>query len=132
MVSPLRFQVADGHVFAQPALSDYFAALASTSEGQAPGLEGSVSLPVRVFDPATLVTTRGTSVLGEMMHRVDYLVIEDADLRPRALLAHLRRFDVSDIVVFAMTSTMRLTGNYAYVPLRRGDLLPRLEGDRLA
>ena len=131
MVSPLRFEVEDRHVFAQPALSDYFRELAFNLDEPTMDPADVVSLPVRIFDPAALVTSNCTSVLWEMLQRVDYLLIEDADLRPQDLLAHLARFRLNDVVAYDMTSTMRLTGNYAYVLLSARNHLPRLEGERL-
>ncbi|HEY3115275.1 MAG TPA: hypothetical protein VGK54_00885, partial [Chloroflexota bacterium] len=69
-------------MLAQPALSDYFRELAFTTGGQNLRDLDSVSLPVRVFDPSPLVTSKRGSVLGELLKRVDYLLVEDADLRP--------------------------------------------------
>jgi hypothetical protein len=50
-----------------------------------------------------------------MMKRCDFLIIEDADLRPAELLEHIRRFGLNDIHAEDMTTAMRLAGNYAYV-----------------
>lgn len=59
LISPARFQIADGHVIAQPALSTYFAALALMSDGTQAGED--LHLPVRRFDQAALITSAGTS-----------------------------------------------------------------------
>lgn len=113
-------------------MSDYFHELSFISGTQELGQPDSLSLPVRIFNPSALVTSKGGSVLGELLRRVDYLIIEDADLRPQELLAHFERFQIRNIIIYDFTSTMRLTGNYAYVLTRRGHPLPQLNGDRLA
>ena len=130
-LSPLRFQVGDGHVFAQPARSGYFSALASVSGDQPLSEPHSVCLPVRVFNPGALLTSTGLSILGPLLQLVDYLLIEDADLRPEDLLAHIAQFHLTDLVVYDMTATMGLTGNNAYVLLKRTGSPPRLDVEPL-
>lgn len=134
MVSPLRLSVQDGHVVAQPALSDYFDAMASVSSNSPLRAQqrGSVSLPVRTFNPTTLVTAHGESVVTELLRRVDYALIEDADLRPADLLAHLEQFQAKNVVLYNMTEAMGLTGNYAYVLWKRSGPNRKLAGERLA
>ncbi|MEX2225052.1 MAG: hypothetical protein WEB52_01235 [Dehalococcoidia bacterium] len=117
LTSAVRFQVADGHVLAQPALSRYFAALTLVADDAQIG--GELYLPVRRFDPSALITSAGASVLAEMLKRCDFLIIEDADLRPRELAEHMRKFELHDIMVEDMTAAMRLAGNYAYVLSRK-------------
>jgi hypothetical protein len=84
-------------VLAQPALSEYFRLLRPQSWG-VEGSGGTVTLPVRVFDPASLITTSGQSVLSQLLKRVDYIIIEDADLRPSDLFEHLTRFHLEGAV----------------------------------
>ncbi len=116
LTSSHRFAVDEGHVFAQPALSTYFAGMPASARD---GTQDAVHLPTRRFDPGALVTKAGTSVLIEALNHCDYVVIEDADLRPQELLEHARRFNLTDLTIQDMTRTMRLAGNYAYV-LSRG------------
>lgn len=130
LVSTSRFEVEDGHGYALAALSDYFAALASIDG--AVSMEGAVCLPVRRFDPRALITVKGTSVLVEMLRPVDYVVIEDVDLRPRDLLAHLRSFQLTGICAQDLTTAMGLAGNYAFVLWRDTGSRPPLEGESLA
>jgi hypothetical protein len=117
MTSAYRFEVSDGHVLAQPALSDYFAGLLALMHGVR--VPDGLYLPVRRFEPSALVTSDGGSVLAELLNQTDFAVIEDADLRPQELVEHVRRFGLRDIVVENMTAAMRLAGNYAYVLSKR-------------
>jgi hypothetical protein len=122
LTSSHRFAVDEGHLFAQPALSNYFAGMVGSAEERT---QDALHLPLRRFDPGALLTTARTSVLADALKHCDYLIIEDADLRPQELLEHARRFNLTDIAVQDMTGAMRLAGNYAFV-LSRGktDLLP--------
>jgi len=129
--SAVRFQISDGHVLAQPALSSYFAALALVADGAR--ITDDLYLPVRRFNPSALLTTRGSSVLAEMLKRCDFLIIEDADLRPQELTAHMREHRLSYIHVEDMTAAMGLAGNYAYVLSdARAGMTPRLGGEWVA
>ena len=136
MVSSQRFQVQSGHVFSQPSLSDYFRGVRRVSAGRGvPEAEQDANLlhlPVRIFNPSSLVTTRGRSVIERILARSDYLLIEDADLRPSDLLAHLRAFNVaSELRVEDLASLMRLTGNYAYLIGARARRPLALGGERI-
>lgn len=113
LTSAVRFQVSDGHVLAQAALSNYFDGLALVADGTR--VASDLSLPVRRFDPSALVTSDGASAIARMMKRCNFLIIEDADLRPAELLEHILRFGLNDIHAEDMTTAMRLAGNYAYV-----------------
>ncbi len=130
LVSTSRFEVKDGHAYALAALSDYFAALASFDTHAS--IDDAVCLPVRRLDPRALVTSRGTSVLAEMLRFLDYVVIEDVDLRARDLIDHLRSFHLAAIGALDLTAAMGLAGNYAFVLWRKTNARPALEGDQLA
>lgn len=132
LVSSHRFQVEDGHILSQAALSDYFASVGAVSTKLASGRHAALVLPVRLFDPSSLVTSNGRSVIAAVLSRCDYLVIEDADLRPRELLTHLRQFRLADVAVQDMTTAMGLLGNYAYVLWNRANATPSLSGYRIA
>jgi len=71
-------------------------------------------------------------VLGGVLARCDYLLIEDADLRPSDLLAHLEAFRLlSQLDVEDLTAKMGLTGNYAYLIWNKGRVQPNLGGERI-
>jgi hypothetical protein len=65
------------------------------------------------------------------MAHCDYVVVEDADLRPRDLAQHLMEFSLKTLGALDMTKAMRLTGNYAYILWSRERSAPNLEGERL-
>ena len=74
---------------------------------------------------------RRASVIGRLLEQCDYLIVEDADLRPVDLVNHLRAFSLGGIVVNDMTRAMGLTGNYGYVLWPKGRREPQLEGERI-
>jgi len=86
---------------------------------------------VRSLDPQSLVTTDGASVIGRLLEECDYLIVEDADLRPRDLIQHLSAFSLQGVAVQDMTRAMELKANYAYVLWPRERRSPRLEGERI-
>jgi len=133
MVSTSRIAVAEGHTWAQPSLSGYYRALQLASPGgETAGREhDGLWLPVRSFNPASLVTTDGASVLSRLLEHCHYLIVEDEDLRPKDLLEHHRTFSPENLVAEDVTSVMGLTGNYAYVLWAEDQSAPRLGGERL-
>jgi hypothetical protein len=133
VVSPSRIAVGQGHIVALASLTEFYRALhlaSSPAEGSEEQDKG-VWLPLRAFDPDSLVTSNGASALSRLLDHCDYLIVEDADLRPRDLVEHLRAFSLQDVAVEDITGVMHLTGNYAYVLWRRGRRAPELGGERL-
>ena len=64
-------------------------------------------------------------------HLPDYVVIEDADLRPQDLVEHMKTFSLHSITIKDMTKVLGLTGNYAYViwPKSKPKEEPNLGGE---
>ncbi len=133
IVSYSRVALPQGRTFAQASLSDYYYALrlASTADRQKEVLEDRVCLSLRTLDPECLNASDGASVLGRLLEHCDFLIVEDADLRPKDLIEHLRRFSLHTLVACDMTKAMGLTGNYAYVLWPRDGQEPQLGGERL-
>jgi hypothetical protein len=133
MVSYSRVVLAEGRTFAQASLSRYYAALRLASAVQSGGemAEGEVCLPVKALDPECLVVSDGASVLARLLEHCDYLIVEDADLRPTDLVEHLRTFSLRRLAACDMTKAMGLTGNYAYVLWPRADSELPVSGERL-
>lgn len=117
LVSSSRLPIGEGHVYLQPSLSEFYRALNLVSQPAQRGEleEGAVWLPVRALDPQSLVASDGASVFSRLMEQCDYIVVEDADLRPKDLAQHLTDFSLQTLAALDMTKAMRLTGNYAYV-----------------
>ena len=107
LVSSQRFAVDEGHVFAQPSLSTYFGALNQMSVRESTVPSG-LQLPVRVFDPSTLLTSSGESAIESVLRGYDFLVIEDADLRPADLLQHLQAGGSNEIAALDLTASMKV------------------------
>jgi hypothetical protein len=133
LVSSSRLPIGEGHVYLQPSLSEFYRALNLVSQPAQRGdlEEGAVWLPVRALDPQSLVASGGASVFSRLMEQCDYVVVEDADLRPKDLAQHLTDFSLQTLAALDMTKAMRLTGNYAYVLWPREGSAPKLEGERL-
>jgi hypothetical protein len=132
-VSSSRVVVPEGHAFPLASLSGFFRGLQLVSQSGADGdaEEDSLLLPVRSLDPQSLVAADGASVIGRLLEQCDYMIVEDADLRPRDLIDHLRAFSLREIAVQDMTRAMELKANYAYVLWPKGLRVPRLEGERI-
>jgi hypothetical protein len=133
MVSTSRIAVDEGHTWAQPSLSEYYRALQLASPGgeTARREHDGLWLPVRLFDPASLVAKDGASVLSRLLEHCHYLIVVDEDLRPKDLLEHHRTFSPKNLVAEDVTSVMGLRGNYAYVLWTKDQSAPQLGGERV-
>lgn len=132
-MSNARVLAEEGHTFPLASLSGFFRGLRLVSRSGADddAEEDGPWLPVRSLDPQSLVAADGASVIGRLLEQCDYLIVEDADLRPVDLISHLRAFSLERIVAYDMTRAMRLTANYAYVLWPKGRREPQLEGERI-
>ncbi len=54
-------------------------------------------------------------MMGATPENCDYLVIEDADLRPQDLVDHMKTFSLHSITIQNLTKALGLTANQAYV-----------------
>ena len=70
---------------------------------------------MRSFNPECLVTSDGRSVISCLVENCDYVIIEDADLRPQDLIEHMETCSLHSINIQDMTKALGLTGNYTYV-----------------
>jgi len=80
----------------QFSLSEYFQALQAlaTKALDTPGAD-ICHLPVRRFNPASLTTRSGRSVIGQLMKTAAAIVIEDLDLQPDHVKAHKQLFGLA-------------------------------------
>jgi len=133
LISASRVDLAEGRTFAQVSLSEYYRALqlALVDAREEVVSEDGVWLPLRALDPGCLIAADGTSVLARLLEHCDYLVIEDADLRPKDLVRHLRAFSLDGLIALDMTKALGLTGNQAYLLSNRGSGEPSLPGERV-
>jgi hypothetical protein len=117
MTSNTRLALPNGRTFAQGSLSDYYRGMymISRQEKSADSPEEGIFLPVRSFNPECLVTSDGRSVISCLVENCDYVVIEDADLRPQDLVEHMGKFSLHSTTIQDMTKALGLTRNYAYI-----------------
>lgn len=70
---------------------------------------------MRSFNPESLLTPQGESVISRLAQSCNYAIIEDADLGPRDLLSHLETFSLHFLTAQDITKALGLTRNYAYI-----------------
>jgi hypothetical protein len=125
--------ISGGKVYAQASLSNYYRGLLQLStpvDLANTSIKGSF-LPVRTFDPECLVTWNGESVISRLAENCNYLIIEDGDLNPQALVDHATKFSLRGITVFDMTKTLKLKGNYLYLIGKKKAMPPSLSGEQI-
>jgi len=61
----------------------------------------------------------------------DYIVIEDADLRPNDLIGHFTKHWFRTLAAYNMTEALGLKGNYLYVIWTDRGAAPQLAGERI-
>jgi len=129
VISNTRLVLPSGRTFAQASLSDYYRGMyiVSGSRGSVDNHEGGLFLPVRSFNSECLVTSGGGSVISCLVNSCDYVIIEDADLRPQDLVGHMETFSLRSITIQDVTKALGLTGNCAYVIWPKGK--PKKEPD---
>jgi hypothetical protein len=135
VISNTRLTLANGRTFAQASLSDFYRGMhiISRLEGSTDPPEEGLFLPVRSFNPECLATSAGESVLSCLVDNCDYIVIEDADLRPHDLIEHMKTYSLHSVHIRDVTKAMGLTGNYAYIiwPKNRPKKEPDFGGKRI-
>ena len=116
-ISNTRVVLQEGRTFAQVSLSDFYRGiyLISRLKGHINTSNEGLFTPVRTFDLECLLTSDGKSVISCLVANCDYVIIEDADLKPRDLVNHLREFSLRSLTAYDMTKALGLTGNYAYI-----------------
>jgi hypothetical protein len=120
-----------GVTMPQLSLSDYFAAMrAARAQSLDAVAEDARYLPVRRFNPASLTTTRGRSVLAQLLKAASSIVIEDLDLTPQELVAHRRQFGLDGTAAVHCRQDGFSTEAQHYVITGR-NIADRLAGDRL-
>ncbi len=117
VISNARLTLLYGRTFAQASLYQFYHGLflLSSPNGTFKNSNNRMFLPVRSFNPECLVTSNGRSVISCLVENCDYLVIEDADLRPQDLVDHMKTFSLHSITIQDLTKALGLTGNQAYV-----------------
>lgn len=110
-------------------LSDYYRAISLLFPRLADDLgreeEGpQVHYPLRVFDPRSLVTPEGRSLIQRLMEVSRNVAIEDGDLGPGDLARHMSEHSLHDIRVFDLSGPLRLSLNHIFWLTRSDSDLP--------
>ena len=115
----------------QFSLSDYFAAIKSMLDESLVELDdGTWYLPVGRFNPLSLTTRLGRSVLGQLMRVASAVVIEDMDLRPEHLRAHRDLFGLGGTAAVHLVGDGFKTRAEHYI-VTKPAIAAQLHGDRL-
>ena len=93
--------------------------------------EWGLFLPVRSFNPECLTTKDGKRVITCLSENCDYIIIEDADLRPQDLIDHMTEYSLSTLTIYDMTKALRLKGNNLYVISSKKILAPPFTGKQI-
>ncbi|MBI4581641.1 MAG: hypothetical protein HY718_18240 [Planctomycetes bacterium] len=120
-----------GKVMPQLSLGEFFAAMNAVWLNDPRYLiERECSLPCRRFNPASLITRAGKSVIAQILKMATAIVIEDLDLTPEVLKQHLQQFGIDQVAAVHFTHDGFSTEGYHYV-IAAPILAHRLKGTRL-
>ncbi len=130
-VRTARRKVLSGICMPQVSLNDFFAALLAVQQGTVDVIQDSAwYLPVRRFNPASLITPSGRSLIGQLCKVARAIVIEDVDLDPEHLLQHREQFGLPGTAAvhcvrdgFATESRQFVIGHPCLAEQLRGDRL---------
>jgi len=117
MVSTVRRQARGATIFPQFSLCDYFRAIRSVESNSRDGIyDEAWCLPVRRFNPASLITPSGRSLLAQLMRVSRAVIIEDVDVQPEHLRQHKAQFGLSGTAaVFCTDDGFRTEANHFVV-----------------
>jgi hypothetical protein len=128
---PLVVPLGQSFAFYSYSLSDYFAAIATVLAGEADATSANhCYFPVRRFNPASLITERGRSVLRQLLKVAAAVIIEDPDLRRNDLVPHARHFGLADAAIIHCAGDRVRTEVEHFAVVRRL-LADRLPGTRI-
>ena len=115
----------------QWSLSEYFAAMRAILLSDLKLVRQDAQyLPVRRFNPASLITRSGSSVISELFRSVQSIIIDDHDLTTNDLLLHRDAFGLPDTVAIKMVGDVACGESTRHV-ITAPAIADRLEGCRL-
>jgi len=88
------------------------------------------SVPPRCFNPASLTTCDGRSILGQLMKSASAIVIEDLDLMPDHLQTHRGQFGLAGTAAVHCIADGFVTEAQQYVVMS-AEQADRIPGNRL-
>jgi hypothetical protein len=134
-ISNTRVPLREGRTFAQVSLTDFYQGMYLMSRPKVPidNSQDGIFLPVRSFNPKCLVTTDGKSIILRLAEICNYIIIEDADLKPQDLVNHFKEFSLRSFTAYDVTEALGMVGNYAYVvwPKNEAKEAPNLVGEQI-
>jgi hypothetical protein len=137
IASNARIRTSGGRTFKQFSLSPYFHGLKLALESKNPVMHANIPkqavfLPVRSFREGCLLTESGESLIASLMDRCDLLVIQDSDMSPDTLTAHLSSFHMDGLTALDTTRTVGLHGHSSCALGRRMDsAMNAVKGERI-
>jgi len=116
-MSNSRLILQQGFTFPQLSLANYYRGLYLLTKPTnfTNSSDEDYFLPIRSFNPECLITPDGKSVVSRLSEYCDYIIIEDADLRPQDLIDHCIKFSLTHLNICNVTKALKLKSNYAYV-----------------
>ncbi len=87
-------------------------------------------LAVRRFNPASLTTSSGRSIVAQLMKVASAIIIEDLDLSPENLIHHKQQCGLADTACVQCRRDGFVTQVYQYV-VATPDVVGNIQGDRL-
>ncbi len=115
----------------QLSLSEYFGAMRAVMMQDLDAVDlSSCYLPIRRFNPASLTTCSGRSILAQLMKTASAIVIEDLDLMPEHLRTHREQFGLGGTAAIHCVADGFVTEAQQYVVLS-AELADRIPGNRL-
>jgi SAM-dependent methyltransferase len=131
MVSTNRIEAHGGNICPQFSLQDYFRAMLAAQSGSLdPLYDEAWHLPVRRFNPASLITPSGRSLLAQFLKASRAVIIEDVDVGPEHLKQHRAQFGLpGSAAVFCTRDGFRTEANYYVVTSR--EWASHVKGERL-
>ena len=120
-----------GTTMPQFSLSEYFGVMRAVMMQDLDAVElGSCYLPIRRFNPASLTTCSGRSILGQLMKSASAIVIEDLDLMPDHLQTHRGQFGLAGTAAVHCVADGFVTEAQQYVVMS-AEQADRIPGNRL-
>ena len=120
-----------GRAMPQFSLQDYFACMRAICRNEPEMLRDRTwILPVRRFNPGSLVTRGGQSVIAQLRKISKAVVIEDLDLDPASLRSQMEQFHLNNSAVVQFIHDGFSTEVFHYV-IASPDMAARLKGKRI-
>ena len=130
-MKPQAERMNGGRAMPQFSLQDYFACMRAICLNEPEMLRDRTwVLPVRRFNPGSLVTRSGQSVIAQLRKISKAVVIEDLDLDPAGLRCHMEQFHLNDSAVVQFIRDGFSTEVFHYVVASR-DVAAGLKGKRI-